>query len=125
MVESMELLTPSQVCKLLKVSESTFFRLVRRNAFGDSNRQVAPRQGNGFGELSAKDGVLISPARVTVLGAGTVPELHGQWRYFAARREDGPGDGGQQRPVEGPDVEDVHAGWELDNSPGAILNTFF
>ncbi len=33
MVESMELLTPSQVCKLLKVSESTFFRLVRRNAF--------------------------------------------------------------------------------------------
>ncbi|HZU42972.1 MAG TPA: helix-turn-helix domain-containing protein [Terriglobales bacterium] len=29
----MELLTPSQVCKLLKVSESTFFRLVRRNAF--------------------------------------------------------------------------------------------
>lgn len=33
MVESMELLTPSQVCKLLKVSESTFFRLVHRNAF--------------------------------------------------------------------------------------------
>jgi excisionase family DNA binding protein len=33
MVESIELLTPSQVCKLLKVSESTFFRLVRRNAF--------------------------------------------------------------------------------------------
>lgn len=33
MVESIELLTPSQVCKLLKVSQSTFFRLVRRNAF--------------------------------------------------------------------------------------------
>lgn len=33
MVESIELLTPNQVCKSLKVSESTFFRLVRRNAF--------------------------------------------------------------------------------------------
>jgi len=33
MVESIELLTPNEVCKSLKVSESTFFRLVRRNAF--------------------------------------------------------------------------------------------
>jgi excisionase family DNA binding protein len=31
--KSVELLTPSQVCELLKVSESTFFRLVRRMAF--------------------------------------------------------------------------------------------
>lgn len=33
MVESIELLTPAQVCKSLKVSQSTFFRLVSRNAF--------------------------------------------------------------------------------------------
>lgn len=33
MVESIELLTPNQVCELLKVSPSTFFRLIRRNAF--------------------------------------------------------------------------------------------
>ena len=33
MVESNELLTPSQVCELLKLSQSTFFRLIRRNAF--------------------------------------------------------------------------------------------
>ena len=33
MVDSIELLTPTQVCKLLKVSQSTFFRLIRRNAF--------------------------------------------------------------------------------------------
>ncbi len=33
MIDSIELLTPTQVCKLLKVSQSTFFRLIRRNAF--------------------------------------------------------------------------------------------
>jgi len=33
MAESIELLTPTQVCKSLKVSQSTFFRLLRRNAF--------------------------------------------------------------------------------------------
>lgn len=31
--DSVELLTPFQVCELLHVSESTFFRLVRRMAF--------------------------------------------------------------------------------------------
>jgi excisionase family DNA binding protein len=31
--KSVELLTPSQVCEMLKLSESTFFRLVRRMAF--------------------------------------------------------------------------------------------
>jgi excisionase family DNA binding protein len=32
MTENLELLTPSQVCEALKVSESTFYRLAKRGA---------------------------------------------------------------------------------------------
>jgi excisionase family DNA binding protein len=32
MTETLELLKPSQVCEALKISEATFYRLVRRNA---------------------------------------------------------------------------------------------